>query len=164
MATIGQDVDAAFFDLMYHFLATSQEDEGGPGRNEPGTERRRESRRAFQLTQRIAPGYCSETPPESAWIDVQCYDLVQCGFSFFLDEQPTFDRLVARFTFVEPIDLAARVIHWRPVLVDDRGGIIEPGTQSAGAISTTRGNEPKFLVACQFIRQSTWRTCNGGTT
>ncbi len=108
MATIGQDVDAAFFDLMYHFLATSQEDEGGPGRNEPGTERRRESRRAFQLTQRIAPGYCSETPPESAWINVQCYDLVQCGFSFFLDEQPTFDRLVARFTFVEPIDLAAR--------------------------------------------------------
>ena len=109
MATSGQDADAAFFNLMHHFLAASHKDEGGLGRDEPGAERRCESRRAFRLTQRIAPGYCWEVPPESAWIDVRCYDLSQDGFSFFLDEKPTFERLVARFHSAEPIYVAARV-------------------------------------------------------
>ena len=77
-------------------------------------------------------------PPESAWIDVRCYDLAQGGFSFFLDEKPTFERLVARFRSAEPIYVAARVNHWRPVLVDGWGGIIEPGIPAAGAMSAVR--------------------------
>ena len=76
------------------------------GRSEPGAAAD-ESRRPFRLTQRIAPGYCWEVPPESAWIDVRCYDLAQGGFSFFLDEKPTFERLVAMFRSAEPIYVAA---------------------------------------------------------
>src|SRR5208282_815700 len=111
MASSGQDADAAFFNLMHHFLAASHKEEGGPSRDEPAAERRRDSRRAFRLTQRIAPGYCWEVPPESAWIDVRCNDLAKDGFSFFLDEKPTFERLVAMFRSVEPIYVAARVCH-----------------------------------------------------
>ena len=79
-----------------------------------------------------------------------CYDLAQGGFSFFLDEKPIFERLVARFHLTESIYISARVVHWRPAVVDGWGGIIEPGTQSVGAISTAGRNESKFLVGCQF--------------
>jgi len=153
MATIGQDADAAFFNLMHHFLAGSQKSESGMGQTGTGADRRCGSRRPFRLTQRIAPGYCWEVPPESAWIDVRCYDLAQGGFSFFLDEKPTFERLVARFHSAESIYIAARVAHWRPVLIDGWGGIVEPGTPSAGTTATARRNESKFLVGCQFMRR-----------
>ncbi len=153
MATTGQDADAAFFNLMYHFLGTSPKGENGMGQKATGAERRCASRHPFRLTQRIAPGYCWEVPPEWAWIDVRCYDLAQDGFSFFFEEKPTFQRLVARFHTAESIYLAARVVHWRPILVDGWGGIIEPGTQSVGATSTPCRNASKFLVGCQFMQR-----------
>ena|SRR5271157_4214282 len=153
MATSGQDADVAFFNLMHHFLAVSHKDEGFAGRGEAGAEGRHESRRAFRLSQRIAPGYCWEVPPEAAWIDVRCYDLAQGGFSFFLDEKPTFERLVAMFRSVEPIYVAARVNHSRLVLVDGSGGVLDPSIPSAGTISTFRRTESKFLVGCQFLRR-----------
>ena len=149
MANSGQDADAAFFNLMHHFLAASHKGEGGEdAADEPGAERRTESRRPFRLTQRIAPGYCWEVPPESAWIDVRCYDLAQGGFSFFLDEKPAFERLVAMFRSAEPIYVAARVNHWRPVLVDAWGGIIEPCIPSAGAMPTIQTN--RIEVPCRL--------------
>jgi hypothetical protein len=153
MANSAQDADAAFFNLMHHFLAASRKDEGGVGRDELGAAVGHESRRAFRLTQRIAPGYCWEVPPESAWIDVRCYDLSQDGFSFFLDEKPAFERLVAMFRSAEPIYVAGRVRHSRQVLVDGWGGILEPGILSAGPVSTIRRTESKFLVGCQFLRR-----------
>ena len=110
------------------FLTVAPKGDSSVAENEPGTERRGRSRRTFRLNQQIAPGYCWEVPPDSAWIDVQCYDLTQGGFSFFLDEKPNFERLVARFRLTESIYMAARVIRWRPVMVDAWGGIIEPGT------------------------------------
>ncbi len=156
MANPAQDADAAFFNLMHHFLAVSQKAESGPGRDDAGDERWGESRRPFRLTERIAPGYCWEVPPESAWIDVRCYDLAQGGFSFFLDEKPTFDRLVARFRSAEPIYVAARVSHCRPVLVDSWGGILEPSIPTvAAAGSAVRRTESKFLVGCHFLRRFT---------
>jgi len=154
MGTFGQDADAAFFNLMHHFLAASYKGEGCVDRgDETEAERRTKSRRPFRLTQRIAPGYCWEVPPESAWIDVRCHDLAQCGFSFFLDEKPGFERLVAMFSLAEPIYVAARVNHWRPVLVDGLGGIIEPCIPSAGAMPTIQRAESKFLIGCQFLRR-----------
>ncbi|MGO9111831.1 MAG: hypothetical protein ACLP9L_21600 [Thermoguttaceae bacterium] len=155
MATSGQDADAAFFNLMHHFLAASHKDEAGAGRDDSRAPGRSKSRRAFRLTQRIAPGYCWEVPPESAWIDVRCYDLAQAGFSFFLDEKPTFDQLVAMFRSAEPIFVAARVNHSRLVLVDGWGGILDPSIPSSGAISTLRRTESKFLVGCEFLRRFT---------
>jgi hypothetical protein len=155
MASSRQDADAAFFNLMHHFLAVSHKDEEGVALDEPGGERRNGSRRPFRLTQRIAPGYCWEVPPESAWIDVSCYDLAQGGFSFFLDEKPTFERLVARFRSAEPIYVAARVSYSRPVLVDGWGGILEPGIPSEGALSAVRRTESKYLIGCQFLRRFT---------
>jgi hypothetical protein len=155
MANSGQDADAAFFNLMHHYLAASHKDEGGVGPDEPGVAGWHESRRVFRLTQRIAPGYCWEVPPESAWIDVRCYDLAQAGFSFFLDEKPSFERLVAMFRSAEPIYVAARVNHCRPVLVDGWGGILDPSIQSAGPVSTIRRTESKFLIGCEFLRRFT---------
>ena len=148
MATLGQDADAAFFSLMHHFLAASQKGEGDADQDEPEAERRCKLRRAFRLAQAIAPGYGWEMPPDSAWIDVRCHDLTQCGFSFFLDEKPAFERLVARFGTAEPIYVAARVNNWRPVLVDGSGNILEPGTLSTGCHT-----EPKVLVGCQLLRR-----------
>jgi len=152
MANLGQDADAAFFNLMHHFLATSNRGDGV--RDESGSERRCQSRRAFRHTQRIAPGYCWEVPPLAAWIEVQCYDLAQAGFSFFLGEKPTFERLVAMFRSPEPIYVAARVNYCRPVFVDAWGGIIEPAPSTGGS-STARRTEAKVLVGCQFLRRFT---------
>jgi len=153
MADSGQDADAAFFNLMHHFLATTQKGDGQVGRDEPEAEQRYESRRAFRLIQQIATGYCWEAPPESAWIDVCCHDLTKGGFSFFLDEKPTFERLLARFRSAEPISVAARVHYWRPVLVDGWGCVIEPSRPSVGAISTVHQAKSKFLIGCQFLRR-----------
>ncbi len=155
MVNPGQDADAAFFNLMHHFLAASHKGEVCVGRDEPSAERRSEPRRPFRLTERIAPGYCWDVPPDSAWIEVRCYDLAQGGFSFLFDEKPTFERLMASFRSPDPIYIAARVHHWRPVLVDAWGGILEPGATSAGVISTLRRTETKFLVGCQFLRRFT---------
>jgi hypothetical protein len=154
MASFAQDADAAFYNLMHYFLAATRKDES-TGREEGGVEERNESRRAFRLTQRIAPGYGWEVPPESAWIDVSCYDLTKGGFSFFLEEKPNFDRLLALFHSPEPIYVAARVHHYRSVLVDAKGGILEPGDLSSGAESHIRRTESKFLVGCQFLRRFT---------
>lgn len=107
MANSAQDADAAFFNLMHHFLAASHKGEDGGDRDQPYN-MRSESRHAFQHTQWIAPGYCWDVPPESAWINVLCHDLAQGGFSFFLDEKPTFERLVAKFDSAESIYVAAR--------------------------------------------------------
>jgi hypothetical protein len=147
MANAGQDADAAFFNLMHHFLAASEKCDYVPGRRESG------DRRSFRLTQRIAPGYCWEVPPESAWIDVPCYDLAKAGFSFFLDDKPNFERLVAMFRAGAPIYVAAGVNHWRHVLVDEWGGIIDPSGQTAGGVATARRTEPKVLVGCSFLRR-----------
>ena len=153
MANTGPDSDAAFFNLMHHFLAASHKGEGGAAGEEAEAERRCQPRRPFQLTQRIAPGYCWEVPPESAWIEVACHDLAQCGFSFLLDEKPAFDRLVAMFRLAEPIYVAARVNHSRPVLVDSWGGILDAGTQTAATLAAGRRMEPRFLVGCKFLRR-----------
>jgi hypothetical protein len=153
MANSGQDADAAFFNLMHHFLAASFKGESGTEVDYTEADRRAQSRRPFSLTQRIAPGYCWEVPPESAWIDVRCGNLTQGGFSFFLNEKPEFDRLVAMFRSAEPIYVAARVNHWRPVMVDAGGSIIDFSTLTAGVPSAVRQAEPKFLVGCQFLRR-----------
>ena len=155
MANTGQDSDAAFFNLMHHFLATSHKADGGASREDSPANRRFEARRPFRITQRIAPGYCWEVPPESAWIEVPCYDLAQAGFSFLLDEKPSFERLVAMFRAADPICVAARVNHWRPVLLDAWGGVVQPAISSIGAVQHAGRTEAKILVGCQFLRRFT---------
>jgi hypothetical protein len=146
MAKPVQDADAAFFNLMHHFLAASTKAENGAGGNSRGSERR-----SFRLIQRIAPGYCWEVPPPSAWIEVHCYDLAQAGFSFFLDDKPSFERLVVMFRAGEPIYVAARVDHWRPVVVDAWGGIVDASSSPAGASALESAS--KVLVGCSFLRR-----------
>jgi len=154
MANSGHDADAAFFNLMHHFMAASHKSESGADLAD-GTEvqQRTESRRPFRLTQAIAPGYCWEVPPASAWLDVLCHDLAQNGFSFFLDEKPWFERLVAKFRSAEPIYVAARVRNYRPVLVDAWGGVIESCIPSAGTRPAIQKATSKFLVGCRFLRR-----------
>jgi len=153
MANSPPDADAAFFNLMHSYLTTPPKGEGGDGSERGHWERRDGSRRTFRLRQRIAPGFCWEVPPETAWIDVLCCDLTQGGFSYFLDEKPGYERLVVMFRPSDPIYVAARVNHCRPVLVDEWGGVLDRAAGVARAVPECHALESKFLVGCQFLRR-----------
>ena len=144
MATTAHDADAAFFNLMHYYVTCPYK--GNVAIGIENDERRAESRRAFRIKQRIAPGYCWEVPPESAWIEVLCYDLTQGGFSFLLDKKPDFERLVAMFRSTAPIYVAARVNQCRPVLADDCGGVLEP------AVTPQRRTARRPADGCEVLR------------
>ena len=153
MATSVQDADAAFFNLMHHYLTVPHTGDDGAESGEPCEDRRDKARRAFRVWQQIAPGYCWDVPPATAWIEVLCGDLTQGGFSFFLDEKPRFDNLVAMFRPAEPIYVGARINHWRPVLVDDWGLVLDPVAGPARTVPAGRPTSSKYLVGCQFLRR-----------
>ena len=151
MGSVGQDADASFFTLMHHFLAASNKGEA-ISHTPPVVDQRTAPRSPYRLTQRIARGYCWEVPPEDVWSDVLCHDLTQGGVSFFLDSQPAFERLVVMFRAAQPIYIAAKVTHWRPVFVDAQGEVIEVHTVPNCSVPPD-DTEGKVLVGCQFLRR-----------
>jgi hypothetical protein len=147
MTTFEPDACPTVFNLIHHLLAT--EEDGAK-------ERREGDRRPFRHSQWIAPGYAQEIPPESALVEVRCRDLTQGGFSFFFPEKPTFDRLVVAFRSPEPMYVAAKVVHCREVLVDDRGAVVwaeTPASAPPAAASNGTTATPQVLVGCQFLRR-----------
>jgi hypothetical protein len=153
MTNPGQESDAAFFSLMHHFLAASNKSDAGVARENSYENRRSQARRSFSIPEWIAPGYCWEVPPASAWIEVQCHDLTPRGFSFLFDKKPDFERLVVRFRSADPICVAARVNYFRPVAADDQGNVVEGCLPPAGAFSNSRKMESLYLVGCEFLRR-----------
>jgi hypothetical protein len=59
------------------------------------SDQRRSPRRAYRYRQSIAEMMGDRFPPPSAFFDVECWDISACGFSFFMDQLPKFEILLA---------------------------------------------------------------------
>ena len=62
---------------------------------QPGRDQRRSPRRAYRYRQGIAPMNDQQLPAPSSFFEVEFWDISACGFSFFIDQLPKFDTLVA---------------------------------------------------------------------
>ena len=146
------EIDAIFYGLI-HQLST------GSLAKEP-TEQRTRERRPFPSRQRIAPWDGHGCPAESEFVEVQCHDLTQSGFSFLLLSRPTFTSLVAEFGVApDLIYVGAQVLHYSRVLVHPSGVVEhvrhhengkgkEPQEREAGESGVSR-----ILVGCRFTRR-----------
>ena len=144
------EIDAIFYRLI-HQLSSAP-------RTGKGAEQRGQTRLPFAMSQRIAPWEGRGCPDEVEFFEVQCHDLTQRGFSFFLPHRPQFTSLVVEFgTAPDLIYVVAQVLHLSPVLVhpsglvehlrrdqDDRGDKLSAAEERP---------EPKVLVGCRFTRR-----------
>ena len=146
MAPLGNELDADFFNLIHQLAGAAGED--GPA------ERRRERRRSFLSSQRIAPRRGPGVPDESQFFEVPCHDLSRGGFSFFFASRPDFDSLAVAFgTPPEVIYMAAEVAHCEDVLVDSSGEVLPargPGEQFDPQDLDRRTATPMVMVGCRF--------------
>ena len=143
------EIDASFFSLI-HQLA-------GSPRPDDAAERRKDRRKPFVSTQRIAARRGTEVPDESEFIEIQCHDLTRHGFSFFLPNHPEFDSLVAAFgTPPEVLYVAAEVSHCEDVLLHSTGLVQSLGDRAAHVSyedHTGRTAQTKVLVGCRFTER-----------
>jgi hypothetical protein len=82
------EIDAGFFKLIHHLAGSSQ--------REGDSERRGRPRRPFMAVQWVAPCSGQEVPADKEFFEVQCNDLSEAGFSFFMPDKPEFDTLVVK--------------------------------------------------------------------
>jgi hypothetical protein len=149
MAALSSESDVVFYNLIHQLVGAPPKDCAG--------EQRQGQRQAFLAKQWIAPGYTHEPPPESAWIEVRCHDLTGGGFSFFLAEPPTFERLLVAFGRPPSlVHVTARVTHCKDVLLYP-SGLIEQREGRAAHVryQAPDGQEgkPMVLVGCKFLRK-----------
>jgi hypothetical protein len=149
MPTFSCEPDVVFYNLIHQLVEAPPRDEAA--------DRRQCMRQAFLAWQRIAPGYGDETPPESAYVEVQCHDLSCNGFSFFLPNPPEFDRLVAMLGRPPSlICVAARVSHCTEVLVYPSKVVEQRGDRTGHLdhqASDAQTGMPMVLVGCRFVRK-----------
>ena len=140
------EIDADFYNLIHQRARAAGED--GPAA------RRRERRRSFLSSQRIAPRRGPGVPDESQFFEVPCHDLSRGGFSFFAPNRPDFDSLaVAVGTPPEGIYKAAQVAHCEDVLGDSFGEVRPvggPGEQLDQQDLDGRPAMPMVMVGCRF--------------
>lgn len=144
MTQSASKVDAGFYDLVYQFTGSPREDD-----------QRRLRRQPFPVKQWIAPRSRPGFPRRSEFVEVLCHDLTSEGFSFFLDDFPDFESLVAALGRPPKlVYVSAAVVHASEVLVYPSGRV-KPMRGRArhvsyeapdGAIGT-----PMVLVGCRFI-------------
>jgi hypothetical protein len=149
MAAVGSEVDVVFYNLIHQLAEVPSK--GGV------VERRHGLRKQFLVTQRIAPGYRAEMPPDEALIEVRCYDLTRSGFSFLVPTPPDFNVLVAAFGWPPSvIYVAAEVLHCRDVLLH-RSGRVELLDNRSGQprreSSANRSATAMVLVGCRFLQR-----------
>jgi len=65
------------------------------GETAAGCEQRRSPRRAYRYRQGIAPMHDQQLPGPAGFFEVEFWDISACGFSFFMDQLPKFDTLLA---------------------------------------------------------------------
>ena len=96
-----------------------------------GSEQRRRPRRAYRYRQSIAPMNDQQFPGPGLFFQVEFWDISACGFSFFMDQLPKFDRLVVALGRAPAIThFTARVMRVARMLHDDA---------------------TRYLVGCDFI-------------
>ena len=143
------ETDANFFRLIHSLKASLQ--------GQAPAERRDGSRGSFSTTQRIAPYRAGRFPEDSEFIEVQCRDLSQSGFSFLLPAAPDFTTLVAAFgTPPNMIYVAAEISHCTNVLLHRSGMIENPDDHAAGTTqhdADGRPPKPVAFVGCRFTKR-----------
>jgi len=142
------EVDANFYQLIHQLVGTSAVED-------KKTERRNRRRYRFWTRQLVAPWDGGPLPPDEAFTYVQCYDLTQAGFSFFLPAEPAYTSLVAAFGQApKVIHVHAQVAHCARVLLH-ASGLVERIDNRAGHVSYKspdgRRATPLVLVGCRFI-------------
>lgn len=98
-----------------------------------GIDQRRSPRRAYRYRQGIAPMNGQQLPGPSGFFDVEFWDISSCGFSFFVDQLPKFDTLVAALGRPPALThFSARVMR---------------------VARMTQNNATRYLVGCDFINR-----------
>ena len=151
MPGTANEIDAGFFKLI-HKLAGSSQREGD-------SERRGRPRRPFMTVQRVAPCSGQEVPADEKFFEVQCNDLSEAGFSFFMPDQPEFDTLVVELG-VPPnmVYVGAEVMNSNDVLlypnrlVERIGGETDNTDRLRLDGDSTNGKQ-MVLVGCRFTHR-----------
>jgi PAS domain S-box-containing protein len=92
---------------------------------------RRSARRAYRYRQSIAATTGDRFPPPGAFFEVDCWDISACGFSFFMDQLPKFDTLLAALGRAPSLNhFSARVMR---------------------VARMRQGEKTRYLVGCDFI-------------
>lgn len=146
MANTAEFGDTSIYELVHQILART-----------PGRDRREHMRQPFPAIHRIAPWRGDGLSYDGGFVEVECHDLTQGGFSFFLPDAPAFSVVVAEFTGPrQSLKVLARVAHVRRVLAPPSAAVM-PMREFAGVgystPSRTSGPVYRFLVGCQFIRR-----------
>jgi PAS domain S-box-containing protein len=98
-----------------------------------GSEQRRSPRRAYRYRQGIAPMNGPHLPSPERFFEVDFWDISSCGFSFFVDELPAFEMLVAALGRGTSLThFSARVMRVARI---------------------TQDNSTRYLVGCDFINR-----------
>jgi len=96
-----------------------------------GNDQRRSPRRAYRFRQGIAPMHDQQMPSSDEFFDVEFWDISACGFSFFMEQLPTFDTLLAALGRSPALShFSARVMRVARMTQDDK---------------------TRYLVGCDFI-------------
>lgn len=124
------------------------------------TNRRSQERLPYQSIQLIAPLRDGSMPDPSEFFKVTCNDLTTRGFSFFIDNDPDFDKLVTVFeSDNKTIHVQAEVRHHRKVLFYPTSGRVETldgyalcgeHLESQESPDTFEAGNPMTLVGCCF--------------
>ena len=95
------------------------------------SEQRRSPRRAYRYLQKIAPMSDGQMPMAGGFFDVECWDISACGFSFFMDQLPKFETLVAALGCPPALShFSARVMR---------------------VARMTQSGKTRYLIGCDFI-------------
>jgi PAS domain S-box-containing protein len=96
-----------------------------------GADQRRSPRRAYRYRQRIAPLTEDRYPAPGGFFEVEFWDISACGFSFFMEQLPKFDMLMASLGRPPALThFTARVMR---------------------VARMTQGDTTRYLVGCDFI-------------
>jgi PAS domain S-box-containing protein len=96
-----------------------------------GADQRRSPRRAYRYRQRIAPLTDDRYPAPGGFFEVEFWDISACGFSFFMEQLPKFDMLMASLGRPPALThFTARVMR---------------------VARMTQGDTTRYLVGCDFI-------------
>jgi PAS domain S-box-containing protein len=99
----------------------------------PASDQRRSPRRAYRYWQGIAPMNGEQFPGPACFFDVEFWDISSCGFSFFVEELPKFEILVAALGRAPTLThFSARVMRVARITQDDK---------------------TRYLVGCDFINR-----------
>ena len=94
-------------------------------------DQRRSPRRAYRYRQSIAPYTEDRYPAPGGFFEVEFWDISACGFSFFMEQLPKFDMLMA-------------ALGRPPALTHFTARVVRVARM-------TQGDTTRYLVGCDFI-------------